>query len=132
MPTAYKVVDRSLRSIWGWHHGRYQFVVGEEVRLPVCFVSKTIQRSVDFWLRHRHLTSTDRRILELEYDEADVQGPDGRGDLVLRKCRVVREVPAAEWPQADDVWAKRRERRRLGFGRAAARARKRQAAEGRP
>lgn len=101
----YKFVEKSGETLQSFYESSFRYVVGEEAKAEKEYPNHSSRYSGKLFFNHKnelkHSTYFNERnkvLIEVEIDGENVI-KDGLHELTATKCKVIREVPEAEWKE---------------------------------
>jgi len=101
----YKFVQKSGESLQSFFRSTFKYVVGEEVTAEKEYPNNSYGAHGKLFFNHKYelksstyFSNTDKVLIEVEIDGTNVI-EDSSNEITASKCKVVREVPEAEWKE---------------------------------
>ncbi|UUV25962.1 MULTISPECIES: hypothetical protein [Lysinibacillus] len=101
----YKFVQKSGESLQSFFRSTFKYVIGEEVTAEKEYPNNSYGAHGKLFFNHKYelksstyFSNTDKVLIEVEIDGANVI-EDSSNEITATKCKVVREVPDAEWKE---------------------------------
>lgn len=101
----YKFVQKSGESLQSFFRSTFKYVVGEEVSAEKEYPNNSYGAHGKLFFNHKYelksstyFSNTDKVLIEVEIDGTNVI-EDSSNEITASKCKVVREVPEAEWKE---------------------------------